>query len=231
MMPAPMMEGPMTADRDPALNWLVRDMRSYLRKRAKRLQLSDAALYAHDLYEANTASMPTAGLACKAGCGSCCAAHVGVEVAEAFAIVRHLQTTRTPDDFKQLMARAAEIAAEVGDLDPGTRWLKQVFCVFFEPHSQSCTIYAVRPLACRGYNSTDLDACNLSTVNLDHDQAIPADGVRMLRVQQLRQALAEVTARMINQDGMTDHAELHSALNAANQAESELAWLRAHKRG
>lgn len=220
----------MDLDRDPAVDWLVRDMRSHLRKRAKRYQLSDAGLYAYDLYETNTASMPTHDLACKAGCGSCCAAHVGVEVAEAFAIMRHLQQSHTPDDFAALMAQVAEIAAEVGDLDPGTRWVKQVFCAFLDPDSQSCTIYAVRPLACRGYNSTDLDACNRSTTNLDHDQPIPADGVRMLRAQQLRQALAEVTARMIDQGGMTDHAELHRALVDASQGESELAWLRAHKR-
>ncbi|HEY9079715.1 YkgJ family cysteine cluster protein [Magnetovibrio sp.] len=221
----------MMPERDPAVEWLVRDMRSHLRKRPKRHQLSDAGAYAFDLYETNTASMPTYELACKAGCGSCCAAHVGVEVAEAFAIVRHLHQTRTPDVFTALMARVAEIAAEVGELDPGTRWVKQVFCAFLDPDSQSCTIYPVRPLACRGYNSNDLDACNLSTANLDHDQPIPADAVRMLRAQQLRQALAEVTARMIDQDGMTDHAELHSALTAAHAADSELAWMRANKHG
>jgi len=135
----------MDLDQDPAVDWLVRDMRSHLRKRAKRYQLSDAGFYAYDLYETNTASMPTYDLACKAGCGSCCAAHVGVEVAEAFAIMRHLQQSRTPDDFAALMARVAEIAAEVGDLDPGTRWVKQVFCAFLDLDSQSCSIYAVRP--------------------------------------------------------------------------------------
>lgn len=221
----------MMTERDPALDWLVRDLRSHLRKKPKRHQLSDAARYAFNLYDTNTATLPSADMACKAGCGSCCCSQVGAEMAEAFAILRHLQETSSTEDFEKVMGRVAELAREVGTLDPGARWELQKPCVFLDPQSQSCTIYAVRPIACRGYNSLDLNACNLSTQNLDHSQPIPADGERMVRAHQLRQALAEVTGKLMGRDQSVEHLELHLALVSAQQSGTELAWLMACKRG
>ena len=216
---------------DPAIDWLVRDMRGHLRKRAKRFQLSDAGAYAHTLFETNTANLPTGHLACRAGCGGCCSSHVGVEVAEAFTLYRYLQDTLEPDRLDTVIARVADVAGQVGGLDAGARWEAEIPCAFLDPEAQACTVYAARPLACRGYNSTDLEACDLSTSKRDHSHPIPADGELMLRSQQLRHALGEVAARIVGASEPVEQMELHAAVKMAAEAGNELSWIRARKSG
>lgn len=211
---------------DAAVSWLVRELRAHMRKRPKKHQLSDAALYAFRLYEDNVRALPSDHLACGAGCGSCCCAQVGVEWPEAFAILRHLQDTLSAADFLALMGRLSALAQQVGELDPGARWQVQAPCAFLDAETQSCTIYAVRPLACRGYTSTDFAACEISTKTKDHDHPIPADAERHVRALQVRQALALVAARHIDRDETLDHRELHGAVVAAHDWGDELAWAR-----
>lgn len=216
---------------DPQVAWLVRDMRTYLRKRPKRNPLSDAAEYAYRLYETNTAALPSAEIACKGGCGSCCCSQVGVDMPEAFAIVKHLRETLDAAAFEALTERVETCAEKVGGVDAGTRWTMQVPCVFLDADTQMCTIYPVRPIACRGYTSTDYAACETSTRTLNHDHPIPADGERMIRARQLRIALGEVTERLIGKALDEDNVELHVAVRRAANCASELAWLKTQKRG
>lgn len=211
--------------------WLVRELRAHMRKRPKRFQLSDAAVHAHAIYETNAARLDASHLACAAGCGSCCAAHVGVEIAEAFAILRHVRETASPHGAEVQLAKVADVAAKVASLTPASRWPAQVFCAFLDGATQSCTIYPVRPLACRGYTSTDLDACRASTATLDHDHPIPADAERQVRALQVRQALAEATARLAELDAPVEHLELHVALTQAAELGDDLAWVRSLKAG
>ena len=219
------MSGGDTASGSPVA-WLVRELRAHMRKRPKRFQLSDAALHAHAIYETNVARLDASHLACAAGCGSCCAAHVGVEIAEAFAILRHIRETRSPHDAAALLAKVADVAAKVAGLTPASRWPAQIFCVFLDGVTQSCTIYPVRPLACRGYTSTDLGACQATTATLAHDHPIPADAERQIRALQVRQALAEASARLAELDAPCDHLELHVALTQAAELGDDLAWVR-----
>ncbi|MBF0248298.1 MAG: YkgJ family cysteine cluster protein, partial [Alphaproteobacteria bacterium] len=163
----------MTDRDDPAVAWLVRELRGHLRKRPKRHQVSDAARHADALFDANTASLDTSHLACGPGCGSCCCAQVGAETAEAFSIVRHIRETRDAAQAEDLLNRVRARAGEIAGMDPGQRWEAQKPCVFLHPEKGDCTIYPVRPLACRGYNSTDLGACRTSTETRDHGHPIP----------------------------------------------------------
>ncbi len=217
-------------ERDPSIDWLVRDIRGHLRKRPKRFQLSDAGAYAHQLYELNTATLPSGELACRAGCGGCCYSHVGVEIPEAFTLLRHLKNTLSAEDFARVMEGVKNTAEKVGGMGAGSRWEAQIPCAFLDLDSESCTVYEARPLACRGYNSLDLDACNTSTETRDHSYPIPADGERMLRSNQLRDALGETAARTVGANQPVEQMELHSALVMAQDAGDELAWMRARKK-
>lgn len=223
------------ASLDPQIDWLVRELRGAMRKAPKRDQMAAAAAHAHVLYEANVAGLSGGHLACKAGCGSCCAAQVGAEMPEAFAIVRHLQSGAyeggSHGGGAAALDRAARVAERIAGLDAGQRWEAQVFCAFLDQDTQCCTIYPVRPLACRGYTSTDLAACDASTATRDHSLPIPADAERQVRAQQLRAALGVAAARALGLEGELDGVELHAAVRAARDSGGELAWMRAHRKG
>jgi hypothetical protein len=79
-------------------------------------------------------------LACRAGCDACCHQRVAVLPAEADAIARHVRT-RDP-------GRVARLTAPRGERDP---------CPFLD--DGACTIYAVRPLRCRGLHSRHATVC------------------------------------------------------------------------
>lgn len=103
------------------------------------------------------ARAPQGSIACKAGCDHCCHQVVGVTAPEALAIFDHLKNTRTEE---QLAAFARHVIArdEAGrGLSSAERFSPDHPCVFLE--AGKCTIYEVRPLACRGMNSLDADDC------------------------------------------------------------------------
>jgi hypothetical protein len=79
-------------------------------------------------------------LACRAGCTACCHQRVAVLPAEADLIARHV-AAHDP-------GRRARLAAPRGPRDS---------CPFLD--CGACTIYAVRPLRCRGVHSRDATVC------------------------------------------------------------------------
>jgi len=208
------------------LDWVVREIRSDVRKLPKRRQLTAAARHAQQLFEINAARLPSDHLACGAGCASCCNAHVGVEMAEAFVILESLRETRSDDTVADLLARTAERASAVGGLDPAARWAARVPCIFLDEEAGTCTIYEARPLACRGYNSTNRDACEAMAASGDTKDGIPADGERLGRSRLLRQALARVTEQVVGSGAAGEHFELHTAVTRAAEAGEAFAWQR-----
>jgi hypothetical protein len=84
-------------------------------------------------------SQRSAGLACRAGCAACCHQRVSVLPAEADAIAAHLRRS-DPARIDRLTERPRNAACPF--LDDGR-----------------CSIYAVRPLRCRGLHSRDAAAC------------------------------------------------------------------------
>jgi len=212
-------------DQKAQLDWLTRELRTHMRKLPKRHQLVAAARHAQALFEINAARLPCGHIACGAGCASCCNAHVGVEMAEAFVILEFLRETRKDDALADLLARTGDRAREVGGLDPAARWAARVPCGFLDRDSGNCTIYEARPLACRGYNSTERRACDEAAARGDSDAGIPADGERLGRSRLVRQALARATAAVLAAEP-DDHVKLHSAVTAAANAGDALSWQR-----
>ncbi|GAA4502759.1 YkgJ family cysteine cluster protein [Gluconacetobacter tumulicola] len=85
---------------------------------------------------------PTAPLACTKGCDTCC--HSLVQVNPLFAIlaVHEAWHTFPPERLQLLKERLASPPA---------------FCPFL--FDGSCSIYAARPMVCRGYYSLNFDLC------------------------------------------------------------------------
>lgn len=95
--------------------------------------------------------------ACRAGCKACCHQQIGITVAEAIHVARHVEALPA--------ARRAELAAALEANAEATRGLTTSFylaqkrpCAFLDGQG-SCSIYAVRPLRCRGLQSTDASVC------------------------------------------------------------------------
>jgi len=98
-----------------------------------------------------------AGVACHAGCDHCCYQSVGVTPPEALAIVAHLRSSLSVAALAELAAHIAARHGATRGLSAAERFSPDHPCPFLR--SGQCSIYEVRPLACRGMNSLDAGEC------------------------------------------------------------------------
>jgi len=98
--------------------------------------------------------------ACRPGCAHCCHQAVGVVAPEALAIHEHLRSTRTPGELEAVVLRIRTADDRTRGLTSAERQSPDLPCPFLE--EDRCSIYEVRPLACRGTNSLDAGACERS---------------------------------------------------------------------
>ena len=100
---------------------------------------------------------PAGALACHAGCDHCCYQPVGLTPPEALAIAAHLRQTLTAEALAGVAARLAERTRATRALGSAERFSPEHPCPFLA--GGQCSIYEVRPLACRGMNSLDAEEC------------------------------------------------------------------------
>nr|WP_315426954.1 YkgJ family cysteine cluster protein [uncultured Albidiferax sp.] len=97
-------------------------------------------------------------LDCAAGCSHCCHARVEAMAPEIFQIASAL-ATRPPLELAETLAQLqAHLAAQAQDASlQDAPWSRRPACPFLG--DRLCTIYAVRPAACRKAHSRDVAAC------------------------------------------------------------------------
>jgi Fe-S-cluster containining protein len=118
----------------------------------------------HDDMTATIEALPSkAQHACAAGCDFCCYLPVDVLAPEAFRIATHLEQTRSPEELATVVYR---LGAQ-GQYDFGVRP-----CVFLA--NGRCSIYAVRPMVCRSYNSLSKERCEA----YHHDASVDLKGTK-----------------------------------------------------
>jgi len=105
------------------------------------------------------AQAPRGEIACRAGCDHCCHVVVGVTAPEALTIFDHLRRTLSSDAWTRLSLRIARFLEETRGLPSAARFSPRYPCVFLE--AGCCSIYEVRPFACRGMNSLDARECEV----------------------------------------------------------------------
>jgi Fe-S-cluster containining protein len=131
-------------------------------------------------------------IACKNGCSWCCYKQVEVSPLEVFAIADYLKNKCDASYLKYLNTRLTELDTITNGLSPGARLNVKLPCAFLIDNS--CSIYELRPLACRGGNSIDADLCrrhveDMDSVNRDKEihgspywiHAVPFQIMRALR--------------------------------------------------
>lgn len=90
-------------------------------------------------------------VACKRGCSHCCTQFVMVSAPEAFFIAAQIRSR------PKTVAALREATEKTRGMLQSDRLLARIFCPFLE--NDICSIYRVRPIACHGFTSLDLNAC------------------------------------------------------------------------
>lgn len=122
----------------------------------------------HDARIAAAADFGT--LACRAGCTWCCYFTVDVRAAEVFGLLDFVERSFTPEERARVRAEVRANSVALGNLEEGERVTRNVKCPFLS--EGRCTVYPVRPQACRNYHATDAAGCRQSfeqPENLDID--------------------------------------------------------------
>ena len=97
-------------------------------------------------------------LDCREGCSYCCRKPgVLVTVPELLRIVQHVQDTFDAETASAVRERARRYVQQLAGRSFDEPTDESVPCPLLS--DERCTVYEIRPLTCRGYNSTSVDAC------------------------------------------------------------------------
>ncbi|OGU24415.1 MAG: hypothetical protein A2X85_14515 [Geobacteraceae bacterium GWF2_54_21] len=127
---------------------------------------------------ADWAEMHCAGraMACARGCPHCCVLNVAVLLPEAMRIAE----TITATVWSALQNRLERHCNWERWMDDQERVMRAAFCPLLDTDG-SCSVHAVRPLACRGVASLDSGRCRSAfnpIIDDEHDRTVPADLLR-----------------------------------------------------
>ncbi len=102
-------------------------------------------------------------IACKKKCSHCCRFRVAISTAEAISIAYYIKETFLPKELDRLKTVLNTLATETAKMNTVEWTMSGLTCPFLV--NEECFIYPVRPLSCRGWNSTDVNLCEYSLVN------------------------------------------------------------------
>jgi Fe-S-cluster containining protein len=141
---------------------------------------------------------------CKSGCSYCCYMLVEISDMEARAIAHYISVRGD----RRLIQKIYETASMLQELN-GSRMEAKIPCAFLDDKGR-CSIYRVRPLACRGFSSSDVQICKAGfgkedgVTNILADQVLLFEGV----MDGIREAMQEL--------GMSsDRVEMNQAIASA----------------
>lgn len=148
---------------------------------------------------------------CKAGCSHCCNARVEAIPPEIFLIASEIEQ-RSPSERADIVARLqTHITASNLEAAP---WNHRTSCPFLKDHL--CSIYHVRPAACRKAHSVDVDAC------ASHASVIPQN----LKIVLDSEALLKGTSEAYRQCGVgaSGHELVRAVLLALLDPSAQARW-------
>ncbi len=135
-----------------------------------------------------TAQRPV--LACRSGCTYCCYPPVSATVPEVANIVAFILTQLDPHQQMRVKASVDQAHQRTAQMSSQERMATNLPCPYLDD-AGACAVYPVRPLACRGYNSTDVNACRAVFESPDPSkQAVPAFIPLVASAQGLKEGLA-----------------------------------------
>jgi Fe-S-cluster containining protein len=108
-------------------------------------------------------------IACAAGCSACCSQLVTVAPVEAAAIAQFVARTFSDEQDAELIARLRALDGLTRGKTPLERARLRQSCAFLV--EGRCSIYAARPLCCRGVHSRDAGYCGWAAAHPDEAAA------------------------------------------------------------
>lgn len=167
-----------------------------------------AAAYAERAFDRIDGEQQAKSLACRRGCDWCCYLPVESSLAEA---TRALEFARNELDTSSFAALCARIgAADAAYPPPAHQPLsKNPPCPFLV--AGACQVYPARPLACRGWNSLDVKACETAWHEGVGAVKVPVNS----RIQGVYVNASEALSRALVRDGRGEHLHLVPALAVA----------------
>lgn len=94
---------------------------------------------------------------CAKGCHYCCFQHLFISTPEAMGIGHYLRSTLDDEGLADVRNRCIEIGNKARGLGFHERYAKTIPCPMLR--KKECSIYEVRPVACRTYHSASQRAC------------------------------------------------------------------------
>jgi Fe-S-cluster containining protein len=133
-----------------------------LRRGRTPLQVIEVAKTAAELADqaiqtAVTRFPPRPPIACQEGCAWCCYKLVGTTVPEVFRIVEYLRQNLPADELHAAQERIVQTDEQRRSLKEDRWQAARLPCSLLV--NNRCSVYPVRPLTCRGYNSSDPQTC------------------------------------------------------------------------
>jgi Fe-S-cluster containining protein len=174
---------------------------------------------ARELRRHLTVLPPSQPIACGAGCAFCCWLRAELSVLEALRLADHLTATLPPPRLDEVRDRVIATARRVARLDADARAEAAVPCALLE--DDRCSAYEARPLACRGCNAADPDACEASLSDGEVTNVVYAPQSALYRY--AGRALVRALDTLGAPEGLL---ELHAALAVAlSTPDATARWL------
>lgn len=113
---------------------------------------------AQTLRQQSLTMLTVKNIACKPGCAFCCKFRISVLPIEALRIAQHVESEFSDEEKAGLRERVGAYIEQLNELHGMARVDTPIDCPFLGEEGR-CTIYDVRPLACRMHHSQDRAAC------------------------------------------------------------------------
>ncbi len=136
-----------------------------------------------DMLVAEWRALVNPRIACQKGCSFCCYVQVHPTAPEVLRIAAYLRDTQTDEELAITRARIAELKESTDYLSMKEVAETRYPCAMLV--DGKCSIYPVRPLICRGWNSSDVAACE-AVYNKERGAHVPFDKGQVAALQAVR---------------------------------------------
>jgi Fe-S-cluster containining protein len=111
-------------------------------------------------------------VSCKPGCTYCCHYHVMVSATEVFALVEAIE--KLPTSTREVVKnRVHAVASRVKEMPSQVYMKTNVECAMLL--EGKCSVYAARPVPCRGHHSADVSICKETFDDVHSSASAPRD--------------------------------------------------------
>lgn len=167
---------------------------------------------------------PRSAPACREGCAWCCHQVIGAAPPEVLRIAGYLRQTLPPERWAALCERVRVGHERRRALAAGTLRRARLPCPLLE--NDRCLAYPVRPLTCRGFNSSDARRCEQAIASPGRVEVPDYAPQRRLATLVLDGLRAGVQENRLEGELLELTAALHLACADAN---AEARWLAGQK--